>query len=114
MRTRAPGAQRSDAASEPADGSRSRRVAVLAVHGVADQALGDTAQALADLLIAQAPNDSRYEPGIRRDETLQVGPLEPMFPGTKAELSFRKQFRQSAGSDFLRAGKDAVQPKSVL
>ncbi len=114
MRTRAPGAQRSDAASEPADGSRSRRVAVLAVHGVADQARGDTAQALADLLIAQAPNESRYEPGIRRDETLQVRPLEPIVPGIKPAQGLRKQFRQSAGSDFLRAGKSAEEPKNVL
>ena len=44
--------------------AKRRRVAVIAVHGVADQKLGDTCQALAELLIAQTPNGFVYEPGL--------------------------------------------------
>ena len=55
---------------------RRRRVAVIAVHGVADQKLGETCQALAELLIAQTPNGFVYEPGVRQDEILQVKLLE--------------------------------------
>jgi len=59
--------------------TRRRRVAVIAIHGVADQKLGDTCQALAELLIAQTPNGFVYEPGVRQDEILQVKLLEPVL-----------------------------------
>ncbi len=94
--------------------SSTRRVAVIAIHGVADQKLGDTAQALADLLIAQAPNGHSYQPGIRVDQTLQVPPLEPIIGTPKPSPGIKKDFRQSAGSDFLRVDKNAMQPKGTL
>ena len=91
-----------------------RRVAVIAIHGVADQKLGDTCQALAELLIAQAPNGFGYEPGVRRDEVLQVKMLEPFQPVNPTPDGLRKQFRQSTGSDFLRQGGTAAGDKRSL
>src|SRR5438874_11664595 len=90
-----------DEARNPPKAS-TRRIAIIAVHGVADQKLGDTAQALADLLIAQAPNGHSYHPGIRVDTTLQVLPLEPILRAAKPPPGLQKAFRQSAGSAFLR------------
>src|SRR3981189_156748 len=99
-----------DSAEPDAGNSSTRRVAVIAIHGVADQKLGDTAQALADLLIAQAPNGHSYQPGIRVDQPLQVPALEPILRAPKPPPGLKKEFRQSTGSDFLRVDKNAVQP----
>jgi len=103
-----------DTADRIARKASTRRIAIVAVHGVADQKLGDTAQALADLLIAQAPNGHSYQPGIRVDKTLQVPPMEPILKAAKPPPGLRKEFRQSAGSDFLRIDKNAAQPKGIL
>ena len=84
-----------------------RRVAVIAVHGVADQKLGDTGQALAELMIAQTPNGSVYEPGMRQDEILHVDLLQPVRSAHPSADGPVKQFRQSTGSDFLREGGTA-------
>ena len=94
--------------------TRRRRVAVIAIHGVADQKLGDTCQALAELLIAQTPNGFVYEPGVRQDEILQVKLLEPVQPVGTTPDGLRKQLRQSAGSDFLREGATAAGKKRSL
>ena len=94
--------------------TRRRRVAVIAIHGVADQKLGDTCQALAELLIAQTPNGFVYEPGVRQDEILQVKLLEPVQPTGMSPDGLRKQLRQSAGSDFLREGATAAGKKRSL
>ena len=91
-----------------------RRIAVVAVHGVADQKLGATAQTLAELLIAQAPNGARYEPGIRSDETLRVPLLEPVQRIAKSPDGWKKQLAQSAGSDFLRRDWSATTGKRPL
>jgi len=88
--------------------TRRRRVAVIAIHGVADQKLGDTCQTLAELLIAQTPNGFVYEPGVRQDEILQVKALEPVQPTGTTPDGLRKQLRQSTGSDFLREGGTAA------
>jgi hypothetical protein len=93
---------------------RTRRIAVVAIHGVADQKLGDTAQALADLLVAQAPNGSRYEQGNRTDETFQVQMLEPLTPIGKTPDNLVKELRQSIGSDFLRNNATADGVKQEL
>jgi hypothetical protein len=88
--------------------AKRRRVAVIAVHGVADQKLGDTCQALSELLIAQTPNGFVYEPGVRQDEILQVKLLQPIQPpDDTAGHGLRKQLQQSTRSDFLRQGGTA-------
>jgi hypothetical protein len=94
--------------------AKRRRVAVIAVHGVADQKLGDTCQALAKLLIAQTPNGFVYEPGVRQDQILQVKLLEPVAPTHTTPDGLRKQLRQSTGSDFLREGGTAGGKKRSL
>ncbi len=94
--------------------TRRRRVAVIAIHGVADQKLGDTCQALAELLIAQTPNGFIYEPGVRQDEILRVKLLEPVQRTGTTPDGLRKQLRQSAGSDFLREGGTAAGKKRSL
>lgn len=83
------------------------RVAVIAIHGVADQKPGETADAIAELLVAQAPNGSSYAPGVRSDLLLQVPPVEPIRHVAKAEGTVRRHFSQSAESDFLKEGWDA-------
>ncbi|HWZ71277.1 MAG TPA: hypothetical protein VN326_07330 [Casimicrobiaceae bacterium] len=93
---------------------RRRRVAVIAIHGVADQKLGDTCQVLAELLIAQTPNGFVYEPGVRQDEILQVKLVEPLQPTGTTRDGLRKQLRQSTGSDFLRQGGTAAGEKRLL
>jgi hypothetical protein len=86
----------------PEDPAPSRRVAIVVVHGVADQKLGDTAQALADLMAAQTTNGATYERGVRSDVLLPVQPLEPIAVVQSASATLRKQARQSVGSDYLR------------
>jgi hypothetical protein len=93
---------------------KQRRVAVIAVHGVADQKLGETGQALAELLIAQAPNGHAYEPGVRRDEILHVDLLQPLRSAQTSADGTLKKFRQSTGSDFLREGGTATGQKRAL
>jgi len=93
---------------------RRRRVAVIAIHGVADQKLGDTCQALAELLIAQGPNGFTYQAAVRQEEILQVKMLDPLQPVHPTPDGLRKQFRQSTGSDFLRQGGNAAGSKRSL
>jgi hypothetical protein len=94
--------------------AKRRRVAVIAVHGVADQKLGDTCQALAELLIAQTPNGFVYEPGVPQHEILQVKLVEPVQRANPTPDGLRKTFWQAAGSDFLREGKTARGKKRAL
>jgi hypothetical protein len=91
-----------------------RRVAVIAVHGVADQKLGETAQTLAELLIAQAPNGFVYEPGVRQDEILRVDLVPPIEAAPSSPDGLVKKYRQSTGSDFLREGGTAAGGKRSL
>ena len=53
------------------------RVAVIAVHGVADQLPGATAKTLAELLIAATPGDVAYRIEGADDIAIQVAPLAP-------------------------------------
>jgi hypothetical protein len=96
------------------------RVAVIAVHGVADQAAGDTARAVAELLIRTS--DKTVDYGTAHEETLtfEVDPVPPMreldASGDSARKSrqknrirpdtfpqrLKKLWRQSYGSDFHR------------
>jgi hypothetical protein len=91
-----------------------RRVAVIAVHGVADQKLGETGQTLAELLIARAPNGFVYEPGVRQDEILHVDLLQPIEAAHPLPDGLLKKFRQSTGSDFLREGGSTAGKKRSL
>lgn len=82
------------------------RVAVIAVHGVADQQAGDTAAAIAALLATSAPDGARYGQGACESYMLPVPPLAPLAgdgaaPGASGA---RKAARQSVRSDFHRDG----------
>jgi hypothetical protein len=90
--------------------ARPARVAVIAVHGVADQQPGDTAKAVVDLLVASAPGGAAYEAKSQEAFTLQVRPLHPtdappMETPATPTLETRpvaKALKQSFGSDFQR------------
>ena len=88
------------------------RVAVIAVHGVADQQPGDTARAVVDLLVSSAPDGTCYTSSATEDLTLRVPPLQPQAhaqphaahasPATPTgeDRPLMKSFRQSTRSDF--------------
>jgi hypothetical protein len=65
------------------DNESKRGVAVIAVHGVADQKAGETAHAVAELLIAAPPAPARYRLTGAEDIGLRVEPLRPS-PATEA------------------------------
>ena len=89
--------------------SNGGRVAIIAIHGVAEQKQGDTAQALAELLIANAPAGVSYAPGTRDELILKVPPVEPLHARGRmaggVATSAMKQMKQSLASDFVRAGQ---------
>jgi hypothetical protein len=99
-------------------------VALVAVHGVADQAPGATAKAVVDLLVSSAPEGVRYEASASATLTLQVDPLQPR-PGAQhrasatpsgADRGVWKSLRQSLLSDMLRPQEqvtDAASFKAV-
>jgi len=98
------------------------RVAVVVVHGVADQKPGDTMQSVVDLLVSESPNGARYEVTGADEFTLHVDPLSPdayaeqaiaTRPGPSAppdgtlgeptrHRAFTKSVVQSLQSDFHR------------
>ena len=63
-----------------ADPARPERVAVIAVHGVADQTTGDTARSIAALLVNAGDGNARYSEGNCDSVVLAVPPLAPMAP----------------------------------
>jgi hypothetical protein len=74
--------------SDDRDGSSTtpaprRGIAVIAVHGVADQVAGATARTLAELLVSSVPGDVRYRIDGDDEVALRVPPLEPT-PQAKA------------------------------
>jgi len=85
------------------------RIAVIAVHGVADQRQGDTARALADLLIGAAPSTEYLQHGSE-DIALHVAVLPPLTPAAGAAAAQEQAspasgaFAQSHASDFHRHG----------
>jgi len=104
------------------------RVAVIAVHGVADQKPGETAQTLADLLVVAGPRLHGAGPRYAVVESdalgLRVAPLPPSAAGSRAwsaaprsaDLSLTqhlgKAWRQSKGSDLHRtAAASSGQPR---
>lgn len=96
-------APREQAAEDPGP---AERVAVIAVHGVADQKSGDTARAIAALMVNAGGAQARYSEGDCDSFILAVPPLAPMVKGTRAPAArpALKSLRQSARSDFQRRG----------
>jgi hypothetical protein len=92
-----------------------KRVAVIAVHGVADQEPGVTLRAVADLLVSSPPPGVRWEGVGSEDLALPVAPLAPrenrQRPDVDAahpdERSWLRALAQSGRSDFQRAGWQA-------
>ena len=109
------------------------RVAVIAVHGVADQQPGETAHAVVDLLVSSAPEGTCYTSSATEDLTLRVPPLQPQAhaqpraahasPATPRgeDRPLMKSFLQSTRSDFQTqqwaapapAARHAVAPADV-
>jgi hypothetical protein len=89
-------------------------VAIIAVHGVADQQAGATARAIVDLLVASAPPGVSYRGVSSEDLTIPVPPLAPKescqrpdaAPQVEEHSGFRA-FVQSVRSDFQRASWQA-------
>jgi len=94
---------------------QARKVAVIAVHGVADQRAGETAKSVVDLLVASSPKGVVYTAGDSDTFTLPVIPLgfDPDIPPrTDATPKGEdrppiKAFAQSGRSDFQRRGEKA-------
>ena len=90
------------------------RVAVIAVHGVADQQPGETARAVVELLVSSSPDGSCYTSSASEDLALRVPPLAPQpdavprferdsRPTPSGEdRSLKKSFEQSLRSDLDR------------
>lgn len=82
------------------------RIAVIAVHGVADQRPGETARALADLLVSASPAAEYLQRGSE-DIAMHVAVLPPTsgpVAPRQQKQSAREAFAQSHGSDFHRQG----------
>jgi hypothetical protein len=112
----------------PSSGTpRAGRVAVIVIHGVADQKAGDTARAIASLMVNAGAPRARYTRGDCDSYIVAVPPLlsmvesgphgqgaarkrvvprdaSPAAAGTDkpTAVSLRKALRQSVRSDFLR------------
>ncbi len=102
------------------------RVAVIAVHGVADQQPGDTARAVANLLVSSAPDKTCYASGSTAHLSLRVVPLKPQ-PDTDPDAAettratpdsrdrpLSKSFRQSLRSDFHSQHWAATAPPAAV
>ncbi|HEX7864091.1 MAG TPA: hypothetical protein VF555_04040 [Variovorax sp.] len=99
--------------------ARAERVAVIAIHGVADQKSGDTARAIASLMVNADTPQVRYSQGDCDSFIVAVPPLKAMAgnrsskplprgsvrkvqPSSQAPDSLGKALEQSTRSDFLR------------
>ncbi|MDP9124181.1 MAG: hypothetical protein M3N82_06215, partial [Pseudomonadota bacterium] len=90
------------------------RVAVIAVHGVADQQPGETARAVVELLVSSSPEGTCYTSASSADLALRVPPLAPQADAmprverdsqatpSGEDRSLKKSFEQSLRSDFHR------------
>ncbi|WP_280151611.1 hypothetical protein [Piscinibacter sp. XHJ-5] len=97
-----------------------KEVALVAVHGVADQGPGETAKSIVDLLVSSAPDGVQYRATDSTRLTLSVDPLQPRPPAQRrpsaspssSERGMWKSLRQSMLSDIHRpaqaCGDDAV------
>jgi len=57
----------------------SDKIALVVVHGVADQLPGATARSVVDLLVASSSASVAYRSVASQDLTLAVAPLDPWF-----------------------------------
>lgn len=99
------------------DGNEGRkRVAIVAIHGVADQQPGDTSRDIVDLLLIGAPTGVQYvhtgsEAVTLRVETTQPGrsglETDPVTP--RGARPLRKALRQSMKSDFHLDSRSLVE-----
>ncbi len=88
----------------------SNEVALVVVHGVADQGPGQTAKAIVDLLVSSAPDGVCYQATVSAKLTLPVAPLEPRPAATRrasaspssSDRGLWKSLRQSLLSDIHR------------
>jgi hypothetical protein len=61
-----------------AQGGRTKKIAVIAVHGISDQKPFESARAIADLLLTQSdPDQSTYAPFEERFIRVKVAPVKP-------------------------------------
>lgn len=88
-----------------------RRVAVIVVHGVADQKSGDTSRAVVDLLVSSESVGAAYTATATDSFTLKVNPLLPHQSKVRVNVAtptsetrpWGKALAQSYRSDFQRA-----------
>jgi hypothetical protein len=100
----------------------SDKIALVVVHGVADQLPGATARSVVDLLVASSSASVAYRSVGSQDLTLAVPPLDPWFdlPRTDtptpsaADRTLFKSFLQSYRSDFQRQRWEAPSPERML
>ena len=94
------------------------RIALIAIHGVADQQPGVTAREIVDLLTANAPEGVRYTHPCSEAFTLRVETLPPVRedkektggekkdePTPEGKRPVGKAWRQSTRSDFISTGQ---------
>ncbi|MGE5336490.1 MAG: hypothetical protein ACM3PU_01595 [Gemmatimonadota bacterium] len=87
---------------------KSERVAVVAVHGIADQRPGQTVRELAHLLCDVNAGASAYTEGETRGVLIPVRKLEPgAEAGARASVAGRERWRPGAPSGFYRARRAA-------
>ncbi|MGV7207957.1 hypothetical protein ACLB1G_08880 [Oxalobacteraceae bacterium A2-2] len=85
-------------------------VAVIAIHGVADQKAGDTVSAVAALLSTAGTQASRYSDGVRDSVLLPVPPLAPL---ALAQVAGDVRARHLALSGLSGAGDGAAPPPTA-
>ena len=88
-------------ATHPASSSSTlprERVAVVAIHGVADQKQGDTARSVAALLVNPEQLEARYTAGVCDTAIIAVPALGPMASGVSKECDTRHAFLESNGN----------------
>ena len=81
---------------------RPLRVAVIAIHGVADQQAGDTARAVASLMVNAGGLQARYGRGDCDSFILAVPPLPPIVPSHPPEEDDIRCLRVDNGNGFDR------------
>jgi len=97
------------------------KVALIAVHGVADQKAGDTAKAVVDLLVASSDQVVRYSSEHKQDLALPVAPLKPYVAAPHrgspspiaSDRSLLKSVVQSYKSDFQLTDRPASDFKAT-
>ncbi|MEO8248590.1 MAG: hypothetical protein ABI589_04400 [Burkholderiales bacterium] len=101
----------SDGDEPRGESSKAERVALLVVHGVADQKPGATPASVVDLLVSRAPQGVRYAAVSSDQLTIAVAPLEPRIePPAKSDGKTESRLAgvlpkglvQSVRSDFQR------------